>query len=543
MDEQPRTTREVPATEADRSLGFTAIVLAIAGIALRSAHNVALLDSPLYWHPLGGHTVFLKTAAEIWSGDLLPGSRPFVENSPLYPYVLALGYAVFGQNLLLTRLLTILADGGTILLVTLLGARYFGRRAGIAAGLLYAVYAPAIFFSAELIYTSYAVLLSTAAAWAIDRPPMRSAAAAGVAAGLAIALMPSLVLYAPLLVATPFIVRGTARPAARAAIVAVSIGATIAPVTLANYVNSGHLVLLTTSAGHNFYIGHNPLSRPGYHLPNRIGPVTFSSRGSIFDNMKTVAETAEARPLSDAEVSSYFFAKGMAHVAAHPVAEAVMVGKRFAALLNRYEATTYADFYFQREISPVLRWTFGFDLLFALALLGCVRLAVRRHFALLAPVLVATASVLVFFYLSRFRMPMVPIACVLGGAGVVRLYDAVARREWRPAIVGIAVAAGLVMVARISWVTHDSANEWNKVGAVWMSDGELARAEGAFEKARAENPRDPHAYLNLARVYEARGETARALTMRQEGASHMPAAEGAAFGRQLSAAPAEGDGL
>lgn len=542
MREDPGSTREAGATEAEGSLRIAALVLAIAGVALRSAHNVALLDSPLYWHPLGGHTVFLKAAAEIWSGDLLPGSRPFVENSPLYPYVLALGYALFGENLLFTRLLTILADGGTIVLVTLLGVRHFGRRAGIAAGLLYAVYAPAIFFSAELIYTSWAVLLSTAAAWAIDRPRLRSAAAAGVFAGLAIALMPSLVLYAPLLVATPFVVRGTARPATRATVVAAALGATIAPVTLANYVNSGHLVLLTTSAGHNFYIGHNPLSRPGYHLPNRIGPVTFSSRGSIFDNMKTVAETVEARPFSDAEVSGYFLAKGLAHVTAHPLAEAVMVGKRFAAFLNRYEATTYADFYFQRQISPVLRWTLGFDLLLPLALFGCIGFAVRRHFALLAPVLVATASVLLFFYLSRFRMPMVPIACVLGGAGAIRLYDMVTRREWRPAVAGVAVAAGLVMVARVPWVTHDSANEWNKVGAVWMSGGELGRAEGAFEKARAENPRDPHAYLNLARVYEARGETARALTMRQEGATHMPGAEGAAFGRQLSAARAEGPG-
>ena len=522
-----------PARDGDpwRAAGL----LALLGFALRMLHNAAMAASPLYWHPLGGHVVFLKTAAAIAGGDWLPGTRAFVENSPLYPYVLALGWAVFGENYMLTRVLTMLADAGTIALVTVLATRHFGRAAGVAAGFLYAVYAPAIFFSAELIYTPYAFLLTTAAVLTIERGSPRASLAAGILTGLAVDLMPSLALFVPLLLAVPF-VRRQARSALGAACAAAGVIAAILPITAANYVNSGDLVVLTTGTGHSFYIGHNPLARAGYQLPSRIGPVAFSNRGSIFDNMKTVAEATEHRPFRDTEVSPYYLRKGLAEIREHPGFEVRLALSRVAAMLDFYEATTYADFYFQRQQSPVLRAALTFDLLLPLAVLGLVGIDVRRRFAVLAPILAAFATVLVFYFLARFRMPMIPSVCVLAGAGLVRVANAVRSRAWRPALGYVAAAAGVLLFARITWAPYDSANEWNKVGAVWLALGKAEPAEAAFFHARDENPRDPNAYLNLARLYQRAGDTARAEAMQHEAASRQSAAPGDAFVRELSAA-------
>jgi tetratricopeptide (TPR) repeat protein len=150
-------------------------------------------------------------------------------------------------------------------------------------------------------------------------------------------------------------------------------------------------------------------------------------------------------------------------------------------------------------------------------------------------VLVGIATVLMFFYLARFRMPMIPMLCVLAGHGAVQLFEAVRGRSWRPALGRLAMAATLVVFARIAWVSHDSANEWNKAGAVWMSLGDLGEAESAFEHARNENAGDPHAYLNLARLYEQRGDTAAATEMRRQGALRLAGQEGDEFRHQLSA--------
>jgi hypothetical protein len=65
-----------------------------------------------------------------------------------------------------------------------------------------------------------------------------------------------------------------------------------------------------------------------------------------------------------------------------------------------YEATTYGDFYFGRQVSPILRAA-TFDLLLPFALLGLVGLDLRRRIALVTPVLVGIATVPVLL-LARF---------------------------------------------------------------------------------------------------------------------------------------------
>src|SRR6185369_5723311 len=148
-------------------------------------------------------------------------------------------------------------------------------------------------------------------------------------------------------------------------------------------------------------------------------------RGSIFDSMHKIADEIAGRPLPDEEVSSFYFGKAWEHVRTHPDTELGLLASRLAAFANWYEATTYADFYFQRERSPLLRVTPAWTLLFALAVLGLAQGSLRRELPLLLFPLVSLASVLVFFYLARFRMPAVPFLCCFAGRGVAWLVDAI----------------------------------------------------------------------------------------------------------------------
>src|SRR5262249_1015386 len=126
---------------------------------------------------------------------------------------------------------------------------------------------------------------------------------AGLMFGIGSLLMPTLLLIAPLAAVWAASVH---RPRAAAWIV---FGATagIMPATAANYLASGELVLLTASAGHNFYLGHNPLAQAGYSLPSTIDGETMLGRGSTFDEMKLLAEKHEHHPLRDTDVSAYYF--------------------------------------------------------------------------------------------------------------------------------------------------------------------------------------------------------------------------------------------
>ena len=51
-----------PLADHDPTPWGAALLIALAGFALRLLHNATLLESPLYWHPLGGHVVFFGMA-------------------------------------------------------------------------------------------------------------------------------------------------------------------------------------------------------------------------------------------------------------------------------------------------------------------------------------------------------------------------------------------------------------------------------------------------------------------------------------------------
>ena len=491
------------------------LAVGLAALVLRLLHNGAMMGLPLYQFPLGGHVAFLDEAERIAGGAFVPG-RPFTENSPLFPYLLAgVFFVAGGRDLLLVRLAGVAADCVTAALVTRLATRRFGTLAGAIAGLLYAGYGPAVFFAAELIYIPYALLLCTAAVVCLTGgpPTVRRMLATGGLYGLATGFMPSLLAGVPLL-ALVVGLQGREQRVRRGVAALAGVAIAIAPVTALNYAASGKLVLLTMSSGHAFYLGHNPQARAGYYLPDRVGAVQAANRGSIFDSMHRIADETAGRPMPDDEVSGFYFRKAWEHVTSEPAAELGLAASRLAAFANWYEATTYADFYFQREQSAWLRMLPAFSLLFVLAALGLVQGSLRRELPLLLVPLVSLASVLAFFYLARFRMPAVPFLCCFAGRGVAGVIEGVRERR-AGRLAASALAAGLALVAASrTMVVPDTSNEWNKLGAVHLALKQYAEAETAFQRAAAANPASPYPYLNLARLHDATGATDRAAEAR-----------------------------
>ena len=505
-----------------RRLGSTpvpwmALLLALAGVGVRLAHNAAIMESPLYYLPLGGHVPFLDTARQILGGDLLPGDQPFTENSPLYPYILAAEWILSGgPSYLAARFWTILADAGTVAALYVLGSRLFGRGAGAVGAALYAATGSAVFFSTQLVGVSYAVLLITLSQIALLGAGIGAALVAGLLFALAVGLLPTLALGAPLLALAPLVMR-RADPLRRCAAVVLGLVLGIAPVTCSNYLNSGSVVLLTASGGHNFYVGHNPAAAPGYQLPARIDGVPVSKRGSTFDAMRQVAEQVERRPFAPTEVSAYWMRRAFSYMAEHPAAEAKLLLRRAGASINSHETTTYDDYAYQQELSAALRYALPFGIVLPLAALGILSVSGRRAYPLLVPVVAAFASTIVFFYISRLRAPALPSLCLFAGHAVFVLAAFVRRGRWYRTATASAALAALLVVCNVRLVNADSSNEWNKVGIAFRLQGELEQAERAFLRARQENPRNGNTYMNLGALYEQRGDAERASTAYAEG--------------------------
>ncbi|MGK7345431.1 MAG: hypothetical protein ACNS63_06445 [Candidatus Nitrospinota bacterium M3_3B_026] len=509
-------TSQRPAAPPPRAVDFlkseTAAAIAVftAALAVRLVHNSHMIASPLYHVPMGGHVPYLLMAREIVENGLLPWDRAFSVNSPLYPYILAAQYqAAGGENFLAVRFFGMAADGVTCALVTLLAYRHFGALAAYAAGALAVFYGPMIFYSAELIAAVYSVFFLTLGIFLLDRDGGLSRhLASGLFIGLAAGTRPNLVLAAALAVLAPYVL---GRPERRAKAAAVALGAALAvsPITIANYAMSGQLVPITLSGGHNLYLGHNPASMAGYAPPNpgRMGMY-------IFDDMKKLAEEETDREMKDTEVSGYYVSKTIDSVLAGPAREAALLVKKAAAAVNDYEATTYADYYFQKEISPVLAWAPGMGLVFPLAAVGMAA-AGRGRFVLLIPVITTFATILVFFFVSRLRMPMAPFLIIFAGGAVASLAGYIRAKRWSRTALTAALMTPLFVLGSWEFVKSDTSNEWNKAGVVLRANERYRQAEAAFIRAARENPANPDSYRNLAVLYEKTGAPGKAEKMRE----------------------------
>ena len=506
------------------------IVLAVVGVAflLRFLHNSAILGDPLYWNPLGGNLPLLVAAESIAQGDLVPFDGPLSLNSPAYPYILAALYKVFGVNAFFeVRLVGGLIDSVTCGLVALLAGRHFGRWAAWGAGLAMAVYGPLIFFAVDLNPVPYTLLLLTGGVLTLDsakRP--RHFGLSGLLFGLAAATRPNVLIAGVLALGIPWLRSnaagssgaGTIPPAGPAPLpggvgrswwlsstLALGLGLAVgvAPVTLLNVAASGRPVLLTTSAGHNFYIGHNEQAEAQYSLPAAFD-------GDIFESMKALAEEVEGRQFDDTEVSGWYLRRGVRHILSNPGRELELLGRRALLTVNKIEATTYANYDYQRWYSVVLQLAPKFPLLAFLALPGLLLLLRREHAHLWLPLLAGVATVLLFFYIARLRIVMIPTLGLFAGAAVSKAVFLGKRREWQPLAVAAAIGIAGFAVASVNLLDIDTSNDWNKAGGILAAADQFEDAERALGLAIEANPANADTYLNLESLYRRSGRIAEA---------------------------------
>src|SRR5437867_3477425 len=116
---------------------------------------------PLYYHEWGR-----RIAAGDWLG------REVFEMSPLYAYYLGVLYRLFGEGMLLPRVIQGALGALVCGLLVIAGRRAFAKAEVLAAGLLFAFYGPALFYDGQLMKTSLEIsfaALATLAFFAASR--------------------------------------------------------------------------------------------------------------------------------------------------------------------------------------------------------------------------------------------------------------------------------------------------------------------------------------------------------------------------------------
>ena len=492
-----------------------ALALAVRLVALWSWHETALFSTPI-----GDARAYLAWAAEIAAGDWL--GREVFYQAPLYPYFLAVLHTLFGDGPWVARLAQAVLGALGCALLVLAGARFFSLRAGVAAGLGLALYAPAVYFDgliqkASLDAFLFALLL-VAFALLCDRDRPGVAFAAGLVLGLLALTRENALVLAPLaalFVALEGPERARGRRGLALLLLALGLALPLGAVGVRNQIVGGSFLVTTAQLGPNLWIGNHP-GASGRYEPLRPG------RGDARferDDARVLAEQAEGRALTRAEVSDHFRARVLAFARSQPGEFLAGLARKWALVWNAAELPDTEGIEAYTERSPPLRALaamFGFGLVAPLALLGAVatRADWRRLWILYGSVLLLAASVALFYVFARYRYTLVPVLMLFAGAGAIALADALrARRVGEAAaLAGVAAAAALLVHWPLA-VTADSAITHFSVGSALLEQGRAREALPELERAVAAEPDFPQARIRLADALRETGDAAGALAL------------------------------
>jgi tetratricopeptide (TPR) repeat protein len=507
---------------------IAAAIFALA-LAVRLLHVWQIRSAPFFSVLMGDSRGYDEWARRIAGSDWI-GHEVFYQ-APLYPYLLGVIYAVTGRSLLLVRIVQALIGSASCALLALAASRLFSRRAvfrrardgpesggrvGIAAGVMLALYAPAIFFDSLIQKSVLDVFFVCLALWLVSHIADETAENArqpflglGLAmGGLALTRENAMVLFAVIAVWAA-VVQG----ARAAAIFVTGVAIVLVPVAVRNAYVGGGFYITTSQAGPNFYIGNNPKA-DGTYQSLRFG------RGAPEYERQDATELAQyalGRRLTPAEVSSYWTGRAFDYISSQPGAWLKLMARKTALLLNAAEVVdtesqaTYAEWSLPlRLLGPVGH----FGVLVPLAIFGLVATFPAwsapersRLWLLYALTLAYSASVVVFYVFARYRYPLVPFLMLFAAAGIVLLpatvrASPVAGGVWTLAVVAVAAVVSNWPLLSTAWM--QAVTESN-LGAALQSEQRLDEAAVHYRRAIAFRPDYAPAYSNLGTARRAQG--------------------------------------
>jgi len=505
----------------------------LLGLAVRLIVLRELSDEPLSRVLLGDAEVFVAWGREVASGAWF-GDEVFYQ-APLYPYFLAVVFRL-GGDVLAVKVVQALLGAATCVLVAAATGRLFDERAARVAGVVAALYAPAIWLEGMVQKTALATFLSACIVLELaralerdeeDEPPLLSRTLlAGVLLGLLTLVRENaLVLVLPLL--SWLVVRASRRKGA--VVFLTGLAVVLVPVGLRNQALGGIFLPTSSNVGVNFYLG-NHAGADGLYTPLVFG------RGHAryeADDAQEIAEAQRGAELTPAEVSAFWFRRGLDDVLENPLRWARLTAWKTELLLHRTECMDAEAFEAHRagsRLLDLLAQVFRFGLVLPFAVLG-VGVALRDRdglWPLFLASLALGASIAVFFVAARFRMGLVPFLLPFAGRGAVALVTGAREAARRQADLPL-----WVLAAFFAWLSNAPLTTWpismfgelrgdplatteSNLSSVFFELGEYDQAYAHASRALERDEDDVLAIFNLAHAARELGRSDEAIAAYEE---------------------------
>jgi tetratricopeptide (TPR) repeat protein len=491
-----------------------------------------LSSSPLLLPSSGDMHFYDEWARQILQGRLTDGVAFY--GLPLYAYLLALLYKLFGFSPFVPGFLQACLDAGTATLLYKISLRIFrdngdigpfrAQAIGLLAALGWAFFVPAQAYAAILMPTTWAVFIFWFVVWQIikndEAPSPLRCLACGALIGLAATGVATILFLLPLLIAAVILkspLNSKTLPpwkarALGAALLFLGVGAGTSPCWIHNYFVARDPVFLSAHSGVNFWLGNNPDATGYPRFPGMRAGQAEMLRDSI-----DLAQAAAGKELKRSEVSRYWSAKARAYIAGNFGAWLRLMCRKVANFWNAFEyddLNVIANLRAHGIALPGPHW----GIIAAIAIPGLFFSLRARPAAgwIAAAILLQMFAVLPVFITERYRLAAVPGLLLFAAAGLEMLWRNCSTGRYR----AVAIHAGVLFAAAIfvTWPRNDSslwAMEFYNSGRQALEANDLPLAEKDLTRAHELVPENAETNFALGNLRWAQGRFAEARTSYQ----------------------------
>ncbi|MHC4617685.1 MAG: tetratricopeptide repeat protein [Planctomycetota bacterium] len=429
---------------------WTGLAVFLLAVGVRGLYLYDSSDNPTFYAPIVDSLTYDQMARGLLGGTGL--THEFFWQPPFYPLFLSLVYRLSNCSILWVKLAQMILGSVTCVLAYLLGAKLFGRREGILAGVITAVYIPLVFFEEQLVATGWAAFFSVAVVLCLlgakEKMSVWRCFVLGLCGAFSIIVRP---VFLPVLAAGGLWLAaggirgriGVGKLSLATVGFAAGFLAVTGPLAILSYRAMGRAKILPYSGGVNLYIGNNPNYKETINIRPGLG-------------WRKLTGLPHEHGIKDRFGQERFFAGKVAeYFVSQPVGFLKGLAYKATQFLSSRETPRNVDVYLFRRWSALLRagvWKIGrfgfpFGVLLPLAVIGI--LYHRREVAvpIWLFVVLYPASVILVFVTSRYRMPIIPIMSVLAAAGWGAARKILKERQWRNLVVVLVVSLAFAVLS------------------------------------------------------------------------------------------------
>ena len=444
-------------------------------------------------------------AESIANGNYLGDTTNF--RAPRYAFIRGLADTRFGVCSWVARILGLLIGMASIYCTYLLGRRAFSHQVGLVAAAVQSLTPIILYFEFELLLDMTFTLtlqLSLLALWRwlTDQRSIHLLVA-GVVTGLAAICRPTALVWASLVILwLPFMSGNAIARLRRLAIFVIGLTLVIGPIFVRNLMIADDPALIASQGGINFYIGNNKTADGvSAKLPEPLG---FNWRQR---QVVDIAEKAVGHPLKPGEVSNYWTSRSLDWISNYPGEAASLFLKKLYYFISNREASNNRDLRSFFAAMPLLQYNpISFAIIFGFGLLGALTVWRRggiRGKSLIFLLLSYPPVVALFFFNSRFRLPILPLLIVLAAVGALTVLDLFATQIKRGLIAITVVIIGWACsyYPLLSAPRGSPAQDFVSKGIHFYIEQDYQLALKYFYTARLLDPSYPETNMNIGACY------------------------------------------